>query len=256
MYAPERQQLITELARAHGRVSVSELSQRFEVTAETIRRDLDSLAERGLISRVHGGAVPAERIRLVETGVGTREAEQATEKQRIAEAAITLLPQRNDVTVILDAGTTVGRLADLMPAGRVSTIVTNCLHTAATASNRNRAEVHIVGGRIRGITQAAVGSATVDSMRMLRADLAFLGANGFTVGHGFSTPDPAEGEVKRAMVAAARRVAVLADSSKFGAEYLVTFAATHQVDYLVTDRSLPPAARQAFTDRGIEVVLA
>lgn len=256
MYAQERQQTITELAREHGRVSVAELSHRFSVTAETIRRDLDSLADRGLISRVHGGAVPAERIRIVETGVGTREAEQAAEKQRIAEAALTLLPQRNDVTIVLDAGTTVARMAELLPPGRIATVVTNCLHTAATLSTRNRAEVQILGGRIRGITQAAVGSTTVDALRSLRADLAFIGTNGFTVGHGFSTPDPAEAEVKRAMVGAARRVAVLADSSKFGAEYLVSFAATNEVDFLVTDRSLTPAARQAFTDRGIEVLLA
>lgn len=254
MYAQERQQTITELAREFGRVSVADLATRFDVTSETIRRDLDSLAGRGLISRVHGGAVPAERIRFVETGVGTREAEKASEKQRIAEAAVSLLPQRTDVTIIMDAGTTVARMADLLPAGRVATVVTNCLHTAATLSSRNRVEVQIVGGRIRGITQAAVGAATVDAFRTLRADLAFLGTNGITLSHGFSTPDPAEGEVKRAMVSAARRVVVLADSSKFGAEYLVSFADLDQVDFLVTDRSLPAIARQALTDRGIEVI--
>ena len=94
MYAEERQQAIAELARDHGRVSVADLSQRFDVTSETIRRDLDALASRGLLSRVHGGAVPAERIRLVESGVNARQSERASEKHRIAEAALALAAQR------------------------------------------------------------------------------------------------------------------------------------------------------------------
>ena len=141
-------------------------------------------------------------------------------------------------------------------SSRASTAVTNCLHTASTLSSQNRAEVQLVGGRVRGITQAAVGSATVDALRDMRVDVAFLGANGFTLDHGFSTPDPAEGAVKRAMVGCARRVVVLADSSKFGSEYLVSFAAVTDVDVLITDRGLAPSARQSLIEQGIEVVLA
>jgi DeoR family transcriptional regulator, fructose operon transcriptional repressor len=256
MYAEERQHEIADLAHARGRVSVAELALQFEVTSETIRRDLDGLAARGLVSRVHGGAIPVERTRLVESGVSAREAEKATEKQRIAEAAMVFLPRGEDVTVLLDAGTTVGRLADLLPPGRVTTVVTNCLHTAAAISAGNRAEVQFVGGRVRGITQAAVGSATVDALREMRVDVAFVGANGFTAEHGFSTPDPAEGAVKRAMVGCARRVVVLADSSKFGSEYLVSFAKVTDVDVLITDRSFSSSARQSLIEQGIEVVLA
>ena len=256
MYAEERQQAIAELARDHGRVSVADLSQRFDVTSETIRRDLDALASRGLLSRVHGGAVPAERIRLVESGVNTRQSERSSEKHRIAEAALALLPSGDDVTVLLDAGTTVGRVAELLPPGRVTTVVTNCLHTASTVSAMNVAEVQLLGGRVRGITQAAVGATTVDALRAMRVDVAFIGANGVTLDHGFSTPDPAEGDVKRAMIGSGRRVVVLADSSKFGAEYLISFAKPADVDVLVTDRGLSSSARQLLIDSGIEVVLA
>lgn len=256
MYAEERQHEIADLAHVRGRVSVAELALQFDVTSETIRRDLDNLAGRGLVSRVHGGAIPVERARLVESGVSAREAEKAIEKQRIAEAAIAFLPRGEDATILLDAGTTVGRLADLLPPGRITTAVTNCLHTASTLSSLNRAEVQLVGGRVRGITQAAVGSATVDALRDIRVDVAFLGANGFTLDHGFSTPDPAEGAVKRAMVGCARRVVVLADSTKFGSEYLVSFAAVTDVDVLITDRGLAASARQSLIEQGIEVVLA
>nr|NLI48888.1 DeoR/GlpR transcriptional regulator [Propionibacterium sp.] len=256
MYAEERQQAIAVLARARGRVAVADLAKRFHVTSETIRRDLDTLASLGVLSRVHGGAVPAENVRLVESAVPAREVELAAEKERIAEAALAYLPTGRASTVLLDAGTTLGRFADLIPAGRVATAVTNSLTLAAALSAREATEVQSLGGRVRGITQATVGSATVDALRALRVDVAFLGANGFTSIHGFSTPDPAEGAVKRAMVGSARRVVVLADSSKFGAEYLVSFAEASEVDVLVTDSGLSPFAQQSLTEQGIEVVLA
>ena len=108
----------------------------------------------------------------------------------------------------------------------------------------------------KSITQAAVGATTVDALRAMRVDVAFIGANGVTLDHGFSTPDPAEGDVKRAMIGSGRRVVVLADSSKFGAEYLISFAKPADVDVLVTDRGLSSSARQLLIDSGIEVVLA
>lgn len=256
MYAEERQQLIAELARDQGRVGVAALARRFHVTSETIRRDLDSLATRGLLSRVHGGAVPLDRVRLVEAGLGIRESTRLIEKQRIAEAALAFLPAGEGSTLLMDAGTTVARLAELLPIGRVTTVVTNCLPIAASISAREAASVQIVGGRVRGVTQAIVGSATVDTLRRLRADVAVLGTNGFTIEHGFSTPDPAEGDVKCAMVKVARTVIVLADSSKYGAEYLISFADLQDVDVLVTDTGLPESARQSLAEQGIEVVLA
>ncbi len=256
LYAEERQQAITVLARARGRVAVAELAARFHVTSETIRRDLEALATRGVLSRVHGGAVPAESVRLVESAVPVRDVERAAEKQRIAVAALAFLPAGPNATILLDAGTTVGRFAELVPAGRLGTVVTNALGLAASLSAREVAEVQVLGGRVRGITQATVGSTTVDALRGLRVDVAFVGVNGFTSIHGFSTPDPAEGAVKRAMVGSARRVVALADSSKFGAEYLVSFAEASEVDVLVTDAALSPFAQQSLTEQGIEVVLA
>ena len=252
-YAEERQQAIAELAREHGRVAVADLARAFDVTSETIRRDLDSLASRGLLSRVHGGAVPAERVRLVESAVHARETVRASEKQRIAEAALAFLPEGEDVTVLLDAGTTVGRLATLLPAGRVKTVVTNCMPTATLLGARDNLEVLVLGGRLRGITQATVRSVTVDALRRLRVDIAFLGANGISE-HGCTTPDPAEGEVKRAMAASARTVVVLADSSKVGSDYLVNFARPADLRALVSDSGIPEETLHSLHQSGIEVV--
>ena len=256
MYAEERQQEIGLLAKQHGRVSVSDLAERYDVTPETIRRDLDALAALGILSRVHGGAVPAEKVRLIEHAVPFREGSAAAEKRRIATRALAYLPRTATPNVILDAGTTVARLAELIPPGQVQNVVTNSLTSAAIASSRGVADVHLVGGRVRGLTQATVGASSIVELRRVKVDVAFLGTNGFSVDHGFSTPDPAEADVKRAMTGAARLVVVLADSSKFNSDYLVSFARIADADVLITDSALTEEATQALTDQGIEVVLA
>jgi DeoR family fructose operon transcriptional repressor len=205
---------------------------------------------------VHGGAVPVESVRLVEMGLVDRETTAIEEKLRIARAALGILPHNSGTTILLDAGTTVARLADILPVGAIQTVVTDSVPIAAGLSARLVADVQLLGGSVRGITQATVGAITVEALSSLRVDIAFIGTNGFSLGHALSTPDPGEAAVKRAMALSARRVIVLADSSKYGADYLVRFASWDQIDTLVTDSALPPEARRALLDRGIEVVIA
>ncbi len=114
MYAAERQQAMTQLVRERGRISVVELAQQYDVTTETVRRDLSVLEDRNLVRRVHGGAVPADALTLIEAGLPDRDVSRIEQKQRIASAALDLLP-RADSTVILDAGSTTVRLARLLP---------------------------------------------------------------------------------------------------------------------------------------------
>jgi DeoR family transcriptional regulator, fructose operon transcriptional repressor len=114
----------------------------------------------------------------------------------------------------------------------------------------------VLGGRVRGITQTAVGESTLAGLADLRADVAFLGTNGISAGHGFSTPDDAEAAVKRAMARAGQRVVVLGDSSKLGREHLVRFATVEDVDVLVTDDEADPAVVAELESSGIEVLVA
>ena len=116
--------------------------------------------------------------------------------------------------------------------------------------------LHVLGGRVRGITQTAVGDATVRAMQDLRVDVVFLGTNGISAGHGFSTPDEAEAAVKRAIARAGQRVVVLGDSSKLGREHLVRFATVEDVDVLVTDDEADPAVVAELESSGIEVLVA
>ncbi len=255
MYAEERQHEIVTMARGLGRVGVTDLAARYSVTPETIRRDLDALAARGLLSRVHGGAVPVDRLWLTEAPVGQREASSQEQKLAIATRAVSLLPERDGLTVIVDAGTTTAKLCELLPSN-VATVVTNSVPSAGLLADRRDLDVFLVGGQVRGVTQATVGLQVQEFLARVRVDVAFLGANGFSVEHGFSTPDPAESAVKRAMLKAARESLVLADAGKFGADYLVQFAAVDEVDVLVTDEGLPAASSEALSQSGLRVEYA
>ena len=255
MYPEERQQAIATLVTERGRLAVTAVAEQFGVTTETVRRDLALLERAGMLRRVHGGAVPAGALTLVETGLGERHGTRAEAKRAIAAAALELLPRR-DGSVILDGGTSTAALADVLPADRRLYVATNSVPIAARLSASPGITLHVLGGRVRGLTQTAVGDSTVRAMEDLRVDVAFLGANGITPGHGFSTPDEAEAATKRAMARSAQRVVVLADSSKLGREHLVRFASVEDVDVLVTDRGADPGVVAELETTGIEVLIA
>jgi DeoR family fructose operon transcriptional repressor len=255
VYAEERQQAIASLVMTQGRASVAELAQAYDVTTETVRRDLAVLDKAGVLRRVHGGAVPARALHLVEPGVGERETIRAEQKDAIAAAAIDLLPL-SGAGVLLDAGTTTARIAAQLPTDRALVVVTNSVPIAARLAARPSVSLQLLGGRVRGLTQAAVGDQTLRVLDTLRVDIAFIGTNAISVRHGLSTPDSDEAAVKRAMVRAANYVVVAADSSKVGREDLVSFAPITSVDTLITDYEIGDADRAAFTEHGVEVVRA
>jgi DeoR family fructose operon transcriptional repressor len=255
LYPEERQHAIAALVTDRGRVSVTDVAERFGVTTETVRRDLALLERAGMLRRVHGGAVPLGALSLVEPGLGERHGTRTEQKRKIAAAALDLLPEV-DGSVLLDGGSTTAALADLLPAERRLLVATNSVPIAARLSTAPGVTLHVLGGRVRGITQTAVGESTVRALEHLRLDVAFLGANGITARHGFSTPDETEAATKQAMSRAAQRTVVLADSSKLGREHLVRFAAIEDVDVLVTDSEADPAVVADLQDAGIEVVVA
>ena len=129
----------------------------------------------------------------------------------------------------------------MLPVPPTWTVITHAVPIAALLAPLPHVELHLLPGRVRTATQAAVGHATVEAIRHYRADLAFVGTNGISVQHGLSTPDPEEAATKHAIVESAQRVVVLADASKVGQERTVRFAALEDVDVLVTDISVDPA---------------
>ncbi|WP_028709384.1 DeoR/GlpR family DNA-binding transcription regulator [Propionicicella superfundia] len=252
MYAEERRHALVEHARTEGRLSVVDAAELFGVTPETIRRDLEALDKAGLLRRVHGGAVPPELLALPERALDTRQSEFAREKERIAAAALALVPSSG--TVLLDAGTTTARLAGLIPADNTATVFTNSLPAAVVLAGRSAAQVHMLGGRVRPLTHATVGNP--EALGSLRVDVAFLGTNGVSERHGLSTPDWDEAAVKRAMVQCADKVVVLTDASKLGVETTVKFADLDDVDVLVTDSGARRSHLKALSAHRIEVITA
>lgn len=253
MYATERQQQILELARRDGRVEVKDLAESFDVTTETVRRDLTVLERRGLVRRTHGGAIPVERLGF-EPAVSDREGRMAGQKERIAKAALDEVPDGG--AVLLDAGTTTVRLAELLPTDRELTVVTHALPVATVLATRPNVILHLLGGTVRGRTLAAVGAWTEQALRDIYADVAFVGTNGITVEHGLTTPDLGEAAVKRAIVHAARRVVVLADHTKFGRSDLAHVAPLSAVDTVITDLELDPELADEVEAAGPRVVRA
>ena len=255
MYPEERQQAIAATVMSQGRASVADLAQAYDVTTETVRRDLAVLDRAGLLRRVHGGAVPVRALHLVEPSVDERESTRAGHKHAIASAAADFIPQ-SGATVLFDAGTTTARVAALLPPDRELLIVTNSVPIAARLASLTSVSLQLLGGQVRGLTQATVGERAVGMLESLRVDIAFIGTNGISVRHGLSTPDPGEAAVKRAMVACANFVVVVADSSKIGREEFVSFAPIDRVDVLVTDSEITPADHADLTDHGVDVVVA
>ncbi len=253
MHAEERRQLITDELRRRGRVSVARLAAAYDVTPETVRRDLVELEQRGELRRVHGGAVATELTR-VEPAVAERAEHMAAEKVRIAQAALGQLPGEEG-TVLVDAGTTTAALVERFPTDRRLTVVTNAVSHALRLAAQPNLTVIVVGGRLRVRTLANVDDFAVDMVRSLRVDVAFVATNGISE-RGCSTPDPAEAAVKRAMVGAADRVVLVADHTKFGSEHFVRFAGLDDLDVVVTDSGVEPEDLVSLKTADVEVVLA
>lgn len=250
MYAEERQREALLAARADGRVDVVALAAHSGVTTETVRRDLTVLERAGLVRRVHGGAIPVERLGF-EPALSARDSVLTAEKERIAKAALAELPE--DGAILLDAGSTTRRLAEVIPTDRELTVIVNSPPLATLLASRPKLSVIMIGGRVRGQTFATVDDWVLEPLKDVRVDVAFMATNGLCAEHGLTTPDPAEASMKRAMIRAARRTVLLADHTKVGKDYLARFGLLDEVDLLITDTGLDAAAASELEQFGLMV---
>lgn len=254
MYAEERQEHILGVARRDGRVNAAAVAAELGVTSETVRRDLSILERKGLIRRTHGGALPVERLTTVPDLAG-RARMMTTEKDRIAKAALEELPEPGG-SVIIDAGTTTARFVEHVPTESGLTVVTNSVPVATSLMTRTNADTLLVGGRLRKPTQGTIDDWAVHALSGITVDVAFIATNGLCVEHGLTTPDQRDATVKQAMMAAARRLVVLADNSKVGTDYFCRFAELADIDVVVTDSGLDPELAEQVEQAGPRVVRA
>jgi DeoR family fructose operon transcriptional repressor len=246
----DRQQGIYMLALRQGSVDVGDLARRYGVTTETIRRDLSDMQGRQMLRRVHGGAVPVERMNH-EPKVDARDMVNADEKLRIATKAVEEVPERG--SVIIDSGSTTARLADVFPVDRDVHVVTNSLVTALTLSRRGLRDLTVLGGTVRTKRLAMVDETTPAELQHMAIDVLFMSCDGLSFQHGLTTPYREEHTIKRAMIQRAHRVVALVDQSKFGNMQMFGFAKFDEIDVLVTDTRVDPEAAEFLTSRGMTV---
>ncbi len=243
MLASQRQDHILAQIQLHGAVRVADLVESLEVSDMTIRRDIAELARRGAVRRVHGGAV-AGRPAALEPGFQAKRELSGAEKSAIAREALSLVPPGG--AIALSAGTTTHLLARLIAedaALRPLTVVTNSL-PAADALHRpeDHALTVVLTGGTRTPSDALVGPLATAALTSLRVDVAFLGVHGIDLEAGLTTPNLLEAETDRALVAAASRLVVLADRTKWGVVGLSRIVELAQVDVLISDDGLPAGA--------------
>lgn len=241
-----RQSLIAAITNQHGRCTVSDLANRFNVTAETIRRDLKLLETNGMLRRVHGGAVsgsstkPSE-LRAVDEYDDLPIQQSQRRKNSIAQIGVTFIPGPN-AAMFIDAGSTTEAFAQRLArtyVGQQWNIVTNSPNIAHTLASAGVSSVTILGGIVKPRTQAIVGPQAVNELQRLRADIAFMGTNGLSIAHGLSTSDPREATIKSLMIKQAKYSVVLCDSTKINRESAVSFAGLSEIDTVVSDRQAP-----------------
>jgi DeoR family fructose operon transcriptional repressor len=249
----ERQEGIVDLAMAEGRIEVADLAVRFRVTTETIRRDLATLQERRRLRRVHGGAVPWQRWRY-EPSLTVRGSQHPDEKYQIAKRALDEIA--DEESIIIDSGSTVALLAGLLPHDRRLTVVTNSLPVVQVLASNESVDVIVLGGALKKATFALVDPTGIAELRTMSVDLAILGSDGVSSTRGFTTPHRDEVEIKRAMLACARRAVMLVDHSKFGSDYLHRIATIGEVDAIITDSSAPEDEVAALRALGPMVIRA
>lgn len=249
----ERQQEIYMLALEQGSVDVSDLARHFDVTTETIRRDLSDLQTQNLLRRVHGGAVPFDR-RHHEPMVAARDLLNGDQKLQIAQEALRHVPEHG--SVIIDSGSTGQRLAEVFPVDRDVQVVTNSLVTAHTLVRRGLRNLTVLGGSVRTNTFAMVDGAVVDALKPIHADVLFMSCDGLSMVRGLTTPYREESIVKRAMIESAGWLVALVDHSKFGNDQLFSYGPFDDIDVLITDRATTDEEKDMIEGRGVEVVRA
>lgn len=252
LFQSERQREIASLTLARGRVEVAELSERFRVTTETIRRDLSDLQKLRVVRRVHGGAIPWEPPEF-EPLVSVRKDQHDSEKRRLARAAVEELP--NSGTIIIDSGSTLTRFAEAVPSGRSLRVVSNSLPIAQTLADRDGIDVIVIGGKVRKNTLAMVDAEAVAAIEPLTVDTLFISSDAASPQGGLTTPYREEAALKQAMINAARRVVALVDHSKFASDQFVRFADWSSVDVLITNRELDRTIISAVEATGTTVLL-
>jgi len=248
----ERQREIIDLVKQQGFVAIEALSQHFNVTTQTIRRDINELCRHRLLRRFHGGAGLPSSVENV--AYQARQVMCLAEKRRIAAAVAAQIPDQASLFITL--GTTTEEIAKALKDHRGLRVITNNLHVATMMSAYTDCEVIVAGGVMRARDHGITGESTVAFLKQFRADFGLIGISGIDDDGTLLEFDLQEVHVLQAVIANSRKVWLAADHTKFGRNALVRLAHLSEIDTLFTDQPPPPRLAATLRDSGTQLVVA
>lgn len=248
-----RRALLTAFIDEHGQATVAELADAFNVSADTVRRDLDWLAKRGAVSRTYGGAVTVTGLAAADTTFSDRSSVHPDEKRCIAAAAAERIADGE--TVIINGGTTTLAVAAALGVRRNLTIVTNNLRLPAALPPAAVRDVYLIGGSCRVASNVTIGPVTFPGTEGISADVAVIGVGGVAARAGFTTSSLQEAQMMAEMIQSAQRTLVVADSSKFGRSAFAHIVRLDAAAMLVTDRMPEGDLLDALTAAEVEIAV-
>ncbi|MEM1486377.1 DeoR/GlpR family DNA-binding transcription regulator [Oscillospiraceae bacterium PP1C4] len=230
----DRRNKLAQILVSEGSVKIGKLAEMFSVSTETIRKDLIYLENEGIAKKSHGGAIASSE--LLERPLSARALENVDAKMKIAQSAIELIPDKG--VIILDSGSTTYHIAKLLTIKKGITVITNSISIAQVLSGSDNI-TYTLGGEMRGSSMALVGLWTLNALSLVKADIAFLGTDGFFSRKGPCTASFDEAQVKKAMIHSSKKSVVVCDGEKFLTEPLIQFCDWKEIDCLITDADAP-----------------
>lgn len=253
MTKEDRQSAILEQLLSQESVLVSDLAASLDVSLVTIRKDLTELEKAGKLYRSHGKAILINPF-TNNRSVNEKEKLNTEEKQLIGSEAVKMLV-KND-SIILASGTTIHALAcNIQPEGKL-TVVSASLQATMSLSGNENIDIIQLGGMLRHSSASVVGQYSMEFLRGCSFSKLFLGVDGIDVDFGISTTDIREAELNRAMMQAAQKTIVLADSSKFGRRGFAKISGMEDIDTIITDAKIPNAVAKRIEEMGIDLIIA
>ncbi len=251
MLNEERRRKLQEILVTNKRLIVNDVAEEFGISPVTIRKDLVIMENKGILTRVHGGAV-LNQSAVTDLALTEKERIRAKDKSNIAQKAVDMIDS-GDV-VILDSGSTTTFIARLLKFYKNITIITNAVNIASELA-ASEIDIILTGGNLRENSFSLVGPLAEDAITSVAADKLFLGVDGIDLNVGLTTPNILETKVSKLMVNAASEVVVVTDSSKFGKRSLGVICQINQIHKLITDSGIPKEYLLKLEEMGIEVII-
>jgi DeoR family transcriptional regulator, fructose operon transcriptional repressor len=253
MFAEERQRQILSKVKSSGRIIAKELAEEFQVSIDTIRRDLTTMEENGLLKRTHGGAVPISKVRRFPMDNRIRYSEGTEHQNAIAQLAVSFIEQGD--TLFIGGASVHYIMLKYLPVDRNYTVITNSLVIAEKLQSYSNIETYIVCGKVKS-EEGIVDPLAMEFIKTLRIDTAFLTGGGISAKHGLSSSTPEGAIFQRTVAEVSRQTVCLANFDKVGAEFFSKTIDLRDLDILITDWEAPDEEIDKIQQLGIKVLIA